>query len=180
MKVKFKFIIISLALFSFQLYAQDRIIPHGPFMQNYECPVSIETTKTYEETWSRVLDYIAENNLPINTLEYNLGFIGASSIKMDYRRITAENKNGKPRNDFSWFVMPCSEWTAKVLRPHYTTMASYNIRIKNIGGNRTSVSVYLSCEETKYLSPSTGIEYISLTDCRSTGKFERDLLDYCK
>ncbi len=142
---------------------------------------SITTSSAFNEVWNKVIDFFAEQSIPIATLEKESGIIVASNITIKYPLCAAEDEYGDLTKPNAWFAFP---YTKKGVNHKVT--CSFNVRVRETEDNKTYISVnisnisgeyqleYIDNFFQKHLTPYTAIQ------CEPTGKFERDLLNLFK
>ena len=62
---------------------------------SYQPATSVVTSKSFDNVWNNVIDFFAENNLPIEILEKDSGLIVSNNIKVGDNLVTWEDENGK-------------------------------------------------------------------------------------
>lgn len=148
---------------------------------NYNVVTSIETNSSFEDIWDRVIDFFAENNIPIATLEKASGIVVANNVNISESLISVENEQGKILDKKAWFVFPYEKKfvSGKV-------QCSFNVRVRKqengknyISVNLGGISGYKSVLVFNPVSLKTNITE-QATACYSTGKFEADLLNLFK
>lgn len=148
---------------------------------NYDAVTSIETNSSFEDIWNRVIDFFAENNIPIATLEKASGIVVANNVNISQSRISIENEQGRMVDKNAWFVFPYEKKfvSGKV-------QCSFNVRVRKqengknyISVNLGGISGYKSISVFNPVSLKTSI-IENAAPCYSTGKFEEDLLNLFK
>ena len=146
---------------------------------NYEITNSIETSSSYNDVWSKVIDYFAINNIPIATLEKESGIIVASAVNISKSMVSVESENGAIIDNSAWFVFPYEKYCIGG-----RVQCSFNVRVKTQDNGKTLVSINLgSIIGYKTMQFWSGVslrkEIIDQqvpSTCYSTGKFEKELL----
>lgn len=147
---------------------------------SYPIKNSIETETTFDKVWNNVIDFFAENNIPIATLEKESGIIVASNVNIDERSISREDENGKIINSNAWFVAPYSP-SKNPSTPKVS--CTFNVRVRAMESGKTYISVNVSnisaITTIAQFNPHTFITTYRdvATQCEPTGKFENDLLN---
>ena len=150
---------------------------------NYQPEKFMETANSFDKVWDNVIDFFALNNIPISTLEKNSGIIVATEIAIDESLVTIEDQFGKISNPDAWFVLP---YNKNAVGGRVT--CSFNVRVKEVDNNKVSININVSNIKgrhlIKWLNTMTLRNEIVLgavtTNCVSTGKFERDLMNLMK
>ena len=123
---------------------------------------------SYDQVWSKVIDYFAMEGIPIETIDKSSGLIVSS--KMSFKDVHTKEVKGVPLNPDAYVVIPSVlgygiyDWTMD---------GNWNVRIKESDG-RISINVNivnLNC----YGNHQNSIIQVPI---KSTGKFESKLLDY--
>ncbi|MDE6069610.1 MAG: hypothetical protein K2F92_01850 [Alistipes sp.] len=148
---------------------------------NYDVVTSIETNSSFEDVWNRVIDFFAENNIPIATLEKASGIVVANSVNIPESRISIEDEQGRILDRNAWFVFP---YEKKFVRGK--VQCSFNIRVRKQENGKSYISVnlggisgYKSISVFNPVNLTTNI-IEQAAPCYSTGKFEEDLLNLFK
>lgn len=142
---------------------------------------STTTSSSFDVVWNKVIDFFAEQNIPIATLEKESGIIVASNVTIKYPFCAEEDEYGDLTKTNAWFAFP---YTKKGVNHKVT--CSFNVRVRETENNKTYISVNISNISGEYQ-----VEYVDnffqkqLTQympiqCEPTGKFERDLLNLFK
>lgn len=142
---------------------------------------SKETDLSYEDVWSRVIDYFAIAGIPISTIDKSSGLIVASKVSFvnNYTR----EVHGKPLDEKAYVVIPTVRGGfGNILEPSaaltgdWEMCGDWNVRVKH-SNNKTIVIVNminLYCFYRVYgLMGST-----TQIPIKSTGVFEQSLLNY--
>lgn len=145
----------------------------------YSVVNSVTTTSSFEDVWSRVIDFFAENNIPIGTIAKDSGIITATNIRFGDNLVSYEDKYGQIVNPNAWFVLP---YMKDVVGGRAD--CSFNVRVRKNDNGTCSIQVNLS-NITGYYN----IEWLNTMNfkkeiientvpkpCSSTGAFENALL----
>ena len=76
---------------------------------------SVQTDKTVEEVWSKVIDLFAENGIPITTIDKSSGLIVAS--KTSFKDSYTFSKNDKPIDPDAMVLLPNNLKMSMALSP---------------------------------------------------------------
>ncbi len=148
---------------------------------NYSVTNSVETSTSYEQVWANVVNFFAENNIPITIIDKESGIITANRVTLAATELVSpEDKNGQLKYKDAWFVMPCQ---TNVI--YGRVESNFNVRVLKKENGKTSIRInlgVLSCYPiVRYRSAATfqmvEQEMRTPVACRSTGKFESLLLD---
>ena len=150
---------------------------------NYQTINSIETNSSFDDVWNRVIDFFAESNIPVATLEKASGIIVASHVNISNTLVAVENEQGVISDKNAWFVFP---YEKNLIGGRVE--CSFNVRVRKQENGKTYISVNLGgiagYKSVEYLSTLTfRKEIINQTvpsTCYSTGKFEQDLINMFK
>lgn len=140
-----------------------------------------ETTLSYEEVWTRVIDYFAISGIPIETIDKSSGLIVSSNVS--FLPYYTREKSGSPINPNAYVVIPTVRGGyGNIIEPtsrisgDWSMSGRWNVRIKT-KDNKTIVNVNsnnMTCVyRVKGLLGSPQIIPI-----KSTGVFEKSLLNY--
>lgn len=131
-----------------------------------------ETTLSYEEVWTRVIDYFALEGVPISTIDKSSGLIVSS--KVSFLNHYTREVGGTALNPNAYVVIPTVRGGfLNVLTP-VSIVGDWNIRIKDHNG-RIIVNVNLINLDC-YFNGSYGS--LVRVPVASLGNFERGLIDY--
>ena len=138
--------------------------------------------KSYEQVWAKVIDYFAIAGIPITTIDKSSGIIVSS--KMSFLNSYTREVKGVPLNPNAYVVIPTVRGGfGKILEPtttaitgDWTMVGDWNVRIRESEG-KIMVNVNLMNLDC-YYTISGFYGSITKVPIKSTGKFERELLDY--
>lgn len=144
---------------------------------------SIETSSSFDDVWNRVIDFFAESNIPVATLEKASGIIVANNVNISNTLVSVENEQGVIADKNAWFVFPYEKGLIGG-----RVVCSFNVRVRKQENGKTYVSVNLGgitgYKSIEYFSSLTfrkeTINQPIPSACYSTGKFERALLNLFK
>lgn len=148
-------------------------IPH--LVGNYTFTTSIETDKSFDEVWDKVIDYFAMNGIPISILEKASGLIVSNKVSLK-NNVTME-KDGKLLDDKAFVVIPYAKNVVYI-----NVTSDFNIRVKKQNG-KVSISVNLPNMVAERTVKPTGFQIVSTPqeiEAKSTGVFESGLLNLLK
>lgn len=148
---------------------------------NYEPINSITTPKPYDQVWNNIIDFFAENNIPIGTLSKDSGLITATDISLDESVVSYENKDGIIVDSDAWFVVPyISGFNVVGAR----ATCAFNVRVRQLEDGNVRIQInlnnltgYYTIEVLNTLTLKKEIVRNTYPrECRSTGEFEKALL----
>lgn len=152
-------------------------VPH--LVGNYTITTSVETEKSFDEVWDKVIDYFAVNGIPISTLEKASGLIVSNKVSLT-NKVTME-KDGKVLDDKAFVVTPYAKNVVYI-----NATSDFNIRVKKQNG-KVSISVNLpnivaerTVKPTGLLFTNTPANTPQKVEAKSTGVFENGLLELFK
>lgn len=110
-------------------------------------PIISASDKSFDKVWDNVIDYFAQNGIPIKIIDKSSGLIISDKAKLTW---SFEDKLGKLANSSAWVVLqkimdPLHE---KPYTPNYVS-GEWNIRIKSNDG-KTTINVNLYNIEATY------------------------------
>lgn len=180
MKLKLSFLVLFVA----SVFAISSCSPKVYGLRgNYQTINSIETNSSFDDVWNRVIDFFAESNIPVATLEKASGIIVASNVNIPETLVSVESEQGTIRDNNAWFVFPYEKHLIGG-----RAECSFNVRVREQGNGKTYISVNLGgivgYKSVEFLNTLTlrkdVIKQVVPSQCYSTGKFERDLLNLFK
>ena len=142
---------------------------------NYDFVSTVETNKTYDEVWNKVVDYFATTGIPISTIEKASGLIISKEVSLK-GMITME-KDGALLDENAFVVIP---YASKVVYMNATS--DFNVRVREVNG-KVSITVNLPNIIAERTIKPTGFQLVSVperVEAKSTGVFERGLLELFK
>lgn len=143
-----------------------------------EKPYIVYTDKSFEEVWSKTIDFFAEKGVSITTIDKSSGLIVASRIRFFGEYITQES-SGVPQKEGAFVVLNrCGlqqGYSYEDVKPTQV-YGDWNVRIKS-DGVKTSVNVNLLNFTVQSSPVVIGMVDMSgcVWDCKSTRVFERQL-----
>ena len=146
----------------------------------YDIANSVTTTTPYDQVWNNIIDFFAENSIPIGTLSKDSGLITSTNISFGENIVSYENENGVIADKNAWFVVPyCS--VPKVVGARAT--CSFNVRVRQEEGQvkiQVNLSNMIGYYNWEMRDPMTLrkeiVKNVYPRECQSTGKFEEALL----
>lgn len=174
---KFFFLLCACGLCSSFLGCSTTIYP---IRGQYETSTQTTTTIAYDQVWNNIIDFFAENNIPIGTLSKDSGLISATNISLPNSVVDVEDKDGNISDQNAWFVLPYFNGF-KVVDGRAT--CTFNVRVRQMEDGTTKIQINLSnligyYDIETFNSLSFKKEIIQNTyprDCKSTGQFEKNL-----
>lgn len=154
-----------------------------PIKGSYPAPPIVTISdRPFEKVWDNVIDYFAQNGIPIKIIDKSSGLIVSDKAKLSW---SFEDKNGQIFSKTAFVVLDkiIDKMSGKPFVPESVT-GEWNLRIKTDGG-RTLINVNLfNIQATygKYYYSSyshTVIEPVNI-EGRTTGVFEHKFEDMVK
>lgn len=149
---------------------------------NYFSQNSTTTTTPFDKVWTSVIDFFAENSIPITTLSKESGLIVASDIPFSENIVSFEDKDGIIVNPNAWFVLP---YAKGVIGARAT--GAFNVRVKVTEDSTTNIQIncsnlvgYYKIQFTDNFFQKQIIWNTYPRECKSTGVFEKELLELFK
>lgn len=148
-----------------------------------EPTATVETSLSFEDTWSRLIDYFAASGIPIATLDKSSGFIVSSQVSF-VNNYTREKSDGSLVDPKAYVVIPTVRGGfGNILEPNaaitgnWVMSGTFNVRVRPTVDGKQSVTVNLLNLICTYSSGSFigGTEKIPI---KSTGQFEQGLCNY--
>lgn len=141
-----------------------------------EKPFEIITDKSFETVWSNIIDLFAQKGLSIKVIDKSSGLITSEKTSL-LSNYSFEKDNGLLENPDAWVVINRSTYAGTTLPPQVLS-GEWNVRIKSIENNKTSININLTNINGSYRSAggqyaaAMNVEYTG----KSTGKFEQIIL----
>lgn len=139
------------------------------------------SNNSFEQVWSKVIDYFAINGIPITTIDKSSGIIVSS--KMSFLNSYTREVQGQPLDPNAFVVIPTVRGGfGNILEPtaaitgDWTMVGDWNVRIRESDG-KVMVNVNLMNLDC-YYTTSGLYGSNSKIPIKSTGKFEKGLLEY--
>ena len=122
---------------------------------------SVILDRSYEETWTQLVEYFASRMLTIKTIDKDSGFLDSDYMGLDINNLT----------DYVW----TGDRLPNAIQ--YTGRIKANIFVKRLSSQKTSVTINVFCQVYQQPVPSLGSpeQYIN---AKSTGKFESEIITY--
>lgn len=155
------------------------IMENAPLKGSYStAPAEITVNKSIDIVWSNVIDLFATKGLSIKIIDKTNGLITSEKTSF-INNYTRENDEGVLENSDAWIVVSkMKDGLGRPLSPDNLT-GEWNIRVKSLDANRTSINVNLTningtifVPASKYTAPN---ELVFV--CKSTGRFEKTIFD---
>jgi len=142
-------------------------------------PIIQASNKSFEKVWDNVIDYFAQNGIPIKIIDKSSGLIISDKARLTW---SFENKKFQLVNPAAFVVMPqiLDKFNEKPYKPQYVT-GEWNVRIKAVG-DKTTVNVNLYNIEGLYFEgyysyyAHSAVMPVKI-DGRTTGVFERKFFE---
>ena len=151
-------------------------------MGNYVPQNSVTTSTSFDKVWTKVVDFFAENSIPITTLSKESGLIVANDIPFGENVVSYEDASGQIVNKNAWFVLP---YAKQAIGARAT--GAFNVRIKTTDDGQTNIQINCSNlvgnYKIQYVDNFFQKQIIWNTyprECKSTGVFEKTLLELFK
>lgn len=137
-----------------------------------------EIPQSFDIVWSKAIDFVSINSLDFRLLDKENGLI---TIAPSYMSATYQIE-GKPLTDDKYMEV---QYRSDLFKDDSTVrgVAGFNIRIKKTGQHYTEVTITMvrPLAEVLPMNQGGGISNVwreSNLNAKTTGKFERELLDY--
>ena len=62
----------------------------------------ITTNTPYDKVWEHIIDFFAENSIPIGVISKESGLITANGVSFDENQVSFEDKNGEINNQYAY------------------------------------------------------------------------------
>lgn len=137
-----------------------------------ETPFQIESSKSFEETWSKLIDLFAQKGLSIKIIDKSSGLITSEKTSF-LSSYTYENEQIKPNNPNAFIILAKVSYGGRVYAPT-TLTGEWNVRIKQAEG-KTIINVNLVNIIALFEAPSSKYSRGETVEmhAKSTGVFER-------
>jgi len=144
-----------------------------------ETPYQIETSKSFDETWSKLIDLFAQKGLSIKIIDKSSGLITSEKTSF-LSSYTFENEQGQPEKPNAFVVVSKLSAMGRVYPPQ-TLTGEWNVRIKPVEG-KTIINVNLVNIVAQYFQPQSQYSAQKTYDleAKSTGVFEKLITDQIK
>lgn len=152
-KISMLLIVVSIVLVSCKAYIPPK---------EYQFEKSQTFEKDYSKVWEKIITYLGENNINVDKVEKESGF-----IKANYKDARIQNGIGQ--------IMDCGQ-NASI----DSFLGEFNIVVSKTDDNKVKVSIntFYSC--IRVVNPYTSPPQKEKTNCNSTGAFENHILEYLK
>lgn len=140
---------------------------------NYaEKPFEVTINKPIEVVWSNIIDFFATKGISIKIIDKSSGLVVSEKTSFA-NNYTIENEDGSLKNPSAYIVVAPWKYYGATFGPQELS-AEWNIRIKSLPDNKTSVNVNLTNVQGSYSRSGTqNSEPLYFTySGKSTGKFE--------
>jgi hypothetical protein len=167
----------SILLLSLIGCTTTKIVPLKGVYENKPFEIISDTPK--DQVWDKIIDFFAQNGLSIKIIDRSSGLIISDRSSLNW---TFENNNGELIKPLASVVIEkiIDIGTKKPIRPSSVT-GDWNIRIKQLPDNKTSINVnLLHIEATGYtIKFGEGVTQYAIKG-KSTGNFEKLISDKVK
>lgn len=145
--------------------------PKKPLLSGqYDKVVTVESSKTFEQIWTLVIDYFAVRGIGIQTIDKSSGLIVSNKHSL-IDTWTYETK-GRPDKAAAWVVLR----KTKGLRPK-SIEGNFNIRIKAVG---TLTQINVNLVNLTAISTKDDEVKWRFMNVASTGVFENEIANSLK
>jgi len=149
---------------------------------NYPSPNQFtESSKSFEDVWTKTIDFFAISGIPITTIDKSSGIIIASKMSF-VNNYTREGKDKLPIDKTAFVVIPTVRGGfGNVLEPkspitgEWRMDGDWNVRIKTVG-YKTVVNVNLLNIQCFYKAGFSS----TMIPIKSTGVFEKQIIEMIK
>ncbi len=117
--------------------------------------------KTYEDTWSKVINFFASKNIPIKTIEKASGLVATDSMLLN--SITDKN------------IFDCGQLNAFGQSTPLHGKASFNVFIEKIDSTKTQMTININSNVSVPMSANLPPQNIN---CYSIGFYEKEIFDF--
>ena len=141
-------------------------------------PFEIISDKSKDQVWDKLIDFFAQKGLSIKIIDRSSGLIISDRSALTW---TFEDSKGKVIDPLAWIVIEktVDPGPNKVIKPS-SVAGDWNVRIKELSNNKTSINVNLVNIKAKreYVSKYGVSEYE--IKALSTGNFEKLISEQIK
>jgi len=141
-------------------------------------PYVVSTPKGYDEVWDRLLDVMAVQRFPIKLIDRENGILVTERSPLTFE-YTFEDKKGVLLDPYAYLVLPTASGSAFSQYFPGTVTGVVTVRIKAIG-NQTYINANLSSIQIYDTGLNNEQERLLWTNARSTGNFEKFIVDEIK
>lgn len=156
-------------------------VSYVPLTKNYKDSIIKETVINSNSYWDNIIDFFAENGIPIKNIDKQSGLIISDEFYLSPIHITGENENGNLINPNAWIASGYWQNGPHQLGPHKNITpkckVTFLVRIRE--GNNGKIFVNLNVIDCNHYFigngslPSHNWRFV---DAQSTGVFEKDLI----
>lgn len=178
-------ILLFASLFFFTGCMSTKLIPiKGTYP---ETPIIINSTKTFDQAWDKLIDIFAQKGLSIKIIDRSSGLIISTKSELT---TTAEDVNGIPFDKTAFIVVPTvvqfgkkvpvtgtSSGAYAVAKIAYPAYGDWNVRIKSNGTGCTINVNINNISYNAYDATAKAYKDINLYTYKTTGVFENLLAD---
>jgi hypothetical protein len=168
-----------LALIIFTTLSLSSCAPKPLFLKGHylQGAYQVESDKTKDVVWDKVIDMFAQKGLPIKLIDRSSGLIISEKTGL---LTTTEDKTGKILDGKAWVVVPghYNPNTRKFVPAiNGNALGEWNIRIKNDSTGKCLVNVNIVNLKQTAFDGRGGVYEKQLLSGRSTGVFEKMVAD---
>lgn len=129
----------------------------------YNFDLHRDYSKTYDEVWSSIIEYFANTNTPIKTVEKVSGIIVSDDMKIPFQPTVGTIQS-----------IYCDCGTPGGFFYYKELLGNYNVFVKKVTDNETSVQINTNYKTQLWLTNN----FQGWTNCPSTGLLESGLYAY--
>jgi|ERR1035437_11202409 hypothetical protein len=167
---------LTLIIFSFLTGCAIKTTPiKGTYLDK---PYAIISDKSKDQVWDKIIDFFAQKGLSIKIIDRSSGLIISDKSALTW---TFEDSKGKLINPNAWIVIEKSidPGPNKIIKPS-SVAGDWNVRIKELPNNKTSINVNLvNIKAKRAYASKYGISEYEIK-ALSTGNFEKLISDQIK
>lgn len=140
--------------------------------------VSIESSRSYDDVWSEMIDLIAQKGIAVKLLDKSSGLMTTETYSL-VNSYTFENKSGEYVNPGAYVVLGKVKPGLVALKPT-TVEGQWNIRMKRVN-DKTLINVNLvNLKAYCIVRGSYGSSHLYNFPIKSTGIFEKTMVEKLK
>jgi hypothetical protein len=141
-------------------------------------PYEIVSEKTKDQVWDKLIDFFAQKGLSIRIIDRSSGLIISDKSALTY---SLEDSKGNLIDPTAWIAIEkvYNVGANKIITPS-SVSGDWNVRIKELPNNKTSINVNLVNIKAKQVSVSKyGVAEFEIK-AKSTGNFEKLIAEQIK
>jgi hypothetical protein len=172
-----KFILLALVALTSCSYQYQKPLLQGNYQENV---YQNETLRSFDDTWSRLIDLFAQKGLSVKIIDKSSGLIISEKTSF-LSSYTYEDQQGKPINSNAFVAVSNLKSVFGTSFTPTVLTGDWNVRIKQ-GEGKTVVNVNLVNIVAGYTAPASMYDTPTTLelDAKSTGVFERLIADQLK